>query len=411
MSDAEISANAVEFIKDRLYYIPLKERPVKRKRHAFFSIDDELEYWNFYLDFGPLNLGQLYRFCVILLDILKDPALENKKIFYYSSTQSDKRANAAFLISAFAMIYLNRTPEEAFMPFRSSPPFPPFHDATPIQCTYNLTIPDCLSGLCEAMKLKYFDFNQFNVEEYEHYERVENGDFNWLVQNKFLAFAGPFEMKRDIGDGYLTLTPEDYIPYFKKNGVTLVIRLNRKCYDEKRFIRHGIKHVDLFYPDGSNPPESILQKFLKVCEGEKGAIAVHCKAGLGRTGSCIGCYMMKHHGMTAAQAIGWMRIARPGSVIGPQQHFLQENEARMHQEGQRYRANVLRKPKQCNDSETKLNNNAIHEKRLMLESKEWDSESAQSLSSSSDSQDMRIVFSQGDHLRLRKEEARSTFHK
>jgi len=28
--------------------------------------------------------------------------------------------------------------------------------------------------------------------------------------------------------------------------------------------------------------------------------------------------------MTAAETIAWIRINRPGSVIGPQQHFLME---------------------------------------------------------------------------------------
>lgn len=45
-------------------------------------------------------------------------------------------------------------------------------------------------------------------------------------------------------------------------------------------------------------------------------------AGLGRTGTLIGCYLMKHYRMTAAESIAWLRICRPGSVIGPQQQFL-----------------------------------------------------------------------------------------
>jgi hypothetical protein len=68
-----------------------------------------------------------------------------------------------------------------------------------------------------------------------------------------------------------------------------------------------------------------------------GAVAVHCKAGLGRTGTCIGAYVMKHYGFTAREVIGWMRVCRPGTVIGPQQQFLEEIQHQMWEEGEQFR--------------------------------------------------------------------------
>ena len=70
--------------------------------------------------------------------------------------------------------------------------------------------------------------------------------------------------------------------------------------------------MDLYFLDGSNPPDHLLSRFLEKSEQTNCAIAVHCKAGLGRTGSCIGCYMMKHYKFTAEEVIGWLRIVRPG---------------------------------------------------------------------------------------------------
>ena len=55
-------------------------------------------------------------------------------------------------------------------------------------------------------------------------------------------------------------------------------------------------------------------------------MAIHCKAGLGRTGTLIGLYAMKHFKFPAAAFIGWIRIARPGSILGPQQFYLREVE-------------------------------------------------------------------------------------
>ena len=105
-----------------------------------------------------------------------------------------------------------------------------------------------------------------------------------------------------------------------------VIRLNEPKYDKAKFTRNGINHTDLFFIDGSTPPDAIVNQFLRVSEQEPGAIAIHCKAGLGRTGTLIGIYAMKHFKFPAAYFIGWIRIVRPGSILGPQQHYLIKQE-------------------------------------------------------------------------------------
>ncbi|XP_039928341.1 dual specificity protein phosphatase CDC14A isoform X1 [Hirundo rustica] len=331
---SELLGGASEFVKDRLYFATLRSKPKSTVNTHYFCTDEELVYENFYGDFGPLNLAMLYRYCCKLNKKLKYFSLSRKKIVYYTSFDQRKRANAAFLIGAYAVIYLKKTPEEAYRTLLSgsNPPYLPFRDASFGNCTYNLTILDCLQGVNKALQHGFFDFKTFDVDEYEHYERVENGDFNWIIPGKFLAFSGPHP-KSKLENGYPLHAPEAYFPYFKKHNVTSIIRLNKKIYEAKRFTDAGFEHYDLFFIDGSTPSDSIVQRFLNICENADGAIAVHCKAGLGRTGTLIACYIMKHYKFTHAEAIAWIRICRPGSIIGPQQHFLEEKQAMLWLEG------------------------------------------------------------------------------
>ncbi len=359
MSEASQEVRVV-IIPNRLEYCALHKAPahLNTKDAHFFSTDKTLLFYSFFnTDFGPLSLGHLYRFCQSLRMKLDDARKSNKVIIYYSSTHPYRMANSVYLIASFALLYLNNNSsimdaeqqllgaskrlqrfnnaEEAFAPF-SKIQLPPFHDASPLPCSYHLSVLDCLRGLQKSKYLGFLNFDNFDVEEYEYYEKVENGDLNWIFPGKFLAFAGPHENKSH-DPMYPQSVPEDYIPYFKNKNVSLIVRLNKKYYDERRFTRTGFEHADIYFLDGSNPPLNLLQKFLDLCERTPGGVAVHCKAGLGRTGTCIGCYAMKHYGYTAAEAIGWMRICRPGSVIGPQQHFMEEMEKPMWEAGEMFR--------------------------------------------------------------------------
>ena len=336
----------VEVVPGRVYYAASTRPPsygfdmVEQNNLVthMFSTDHSLVYWNFFLDFGPLNLGQVYRF-IEAMDA-KLATVKADRVIYYSAPVGQRQANSVFLMGAYALLRLGRTAEEAFAPFRAMK-LPPFHDATQTVCTYRLTVLDCLRGMEHAMRCGFLDLANFDIDSYEHFEKVENGDMSWVFPGRFVAFAGPHESK-SYDEMYPTCVPEDYHEHFLANNVRTVVRLNKKYYDENRFKTVGIHLEDLYYPDGSCPNDDVLARFLEICESRPGhAIAVHCKAGLGRTGTCIGAYAMKHWGFTAAEVIGWMRVVRPGSVIGPQQQYLESIEARMHSEGGHVRRSIL----------------------------------------------------------------------
>lgn len=267
---------------------------------------------------------------------MNDRAYYNFVIVHQTSPATAKRANAAYLIGAFQIIILGRTAEEAWRPFIYQPNFIDFRDAIMGPCSYRCTILHCLKGLEKAIQLGWFNYRRFDCRNYEYYERVENGDFNWIIPGKLLAFSSPSGEGRDR-NGWKEYTPEDYVPLFRDMNVTAVVRLNQPTYEAERFSRYGIRHYDMYFLDGSVPNDDIIQHFLKVTEREPGAIAVHCKAGLGRTGTLIGCYAIKHFEFPAAEFIGWCRLARPGSVLGPQQQFLIDIESKLRGWGSNFR--------------------------------------------------------------------------
>lgn len=332
MTEREL-ADAVEVIHDRLFWCALHSMPKSTAKSYYFTVDSRFVYQPFFADFGPLDLSCVTQYCRLLDGHLKDPALADKRIIHYCSHDPKKRANAAFLICAYRVVVLREPAETAFAPFSGIyPPFLAYRDALRCVCKYQCTVLDCLKGLERAIELGWYDWQRFDVESYDFFGQVENGDMNWIVPDKFLAFAGPCPTSTDA-DGFPAFTPEDYVPIFRDAEIKLVVRLNNKQYDRQRFIDHGIKHVDLFFTDGSCPSNEIITKFLHIAESEPGAMAVHCKAGLGRTGTLIGLYTMKHFMFPARAFTAWNRICRPGSVLGPQQQFLVDMEREMFQAG------------------------------------------------------------------------------
>ena len=269
-------------------------------------------------DFGPLDLSMVYKYCRTVQDYLSNEKYSKLSIYHYTCKVPAKRANSAFLIGAFQVLVLNRTPEEAWEPFQRLPRLLPFRDASTEGSSFDLTVFHCLKALERARNLNWFSLDTFDLESYDRFCEVKNGGFNWIIPEKFLAFANPSSRPHQPG-----LSPEDYCLVFKPLNISAVVRLNTPSYDSSKFTRRGIRHYELYFHDGSVPCADIVDKFLEISEREK-VIAIHCQAGLGRTATLIGCFAIKYYNFTGHEFIAWARLCRPGSVLGPQQHFLCE---------------------------------------------------------------------------------------
>lgn len=91
----------IEIIPNKLFWVSDKKPPKGEGKAFYFCVDDDLKYFPFLSDFGPLNLAQVYRFVTELEKITKNPDFKDCPLYQYTSNDSAKRSNAAFLMGAF----------------------------------------------------------------------------------------------------------------------------------------------------------------------------------------------------------------------------------------------------------------------------------------------------------------------
>jgi len=141
-------------------------------------------------------------------------------------------------------------------------------------------------------------------------------DFKWIIRGALASSSIP-ENEQDILKLYnedikavLCLVEEEELPF-------------RRIDEYKKILeKYGIimKHYPI--EDFKAPSlEGIIECIDWIESNLKNnkKVLVHCKAGQGRTGTIVACFLVKKYGLTAEEAIRYVRRIRPGSVTSESQ--------------------------------------------------------------------------------------------
>ena len=277
--------------------------------------------------FNPSDIGFVFDFCQDLQRRLQGT---DRMLAFFLPPEEVFFTNTLFLIGAYIILKLERDLESTVL---SLEPTWSHHNAykenSDIERKARARLKDYLGALYRAKQIGWVKFgiepNRFDIDEYRHLDNPLNADLHEIIPGKLIMMRGP----RDLPGGVLwqdvatedgrfvrrEFSPAHYADILEQLDVQAVMRCSVPAYNREEFEAAGIAVVDLCCEDGAPPPIEVVSKFLAVVERLPGAVAVHCGSGPGPSGTLVGLYLMKHLGFTAREAMGWLRIVRPGCEL------------------------------------------------------------------------------------------------
>ena len=135
---------------------------------------------------------------------------------------------------------------------------------------------------------------------------LEMHGFSWVIDEQLAGLPQP-----GPGDDL-----EHDLLFLEGQKIDLLVSLTEKVTDVDAAEDHGIEVLHLPVKDFKAPTLKQLIEFTQttrawIADGKR--VGVHCRAGLGRTGTFLAAYFVAT-GMTSKDAIEHVRSLRPGSV-------------------------------------------------------------------------------------------------
>ena len=295
--------------------------------------NSSFKYGPFCDDFGPMNLACIVRFIESIDKELVSYPLN--KIVWCIDEGRRNLTNAVFLLGAYMILKQGKLSGEVAARFSwiDEMMLEPFRDASHFAADFELQLIDCWRGLEKGVQRGWVRFassgymwGEIDIDEYEHNSNPANGDLQEVVPGKVVVLKDPVDLGddnyRDSAAGVRDFSPSYYAESLADMGVSTEVQLSPPSYSAEAFTSRGFAHHRLDFSHSECPPDAVVAAFLNILDAATGVVAVHCQTGLGRTGTLVALYLMRSHGFSGREAMGWLRIMRPGSVIGPQQHYL-----------------------------------------------------------------------------------------
>uniref|UniRef100_A0A0K0EX57 TYR_PHOSPHATASE_2 domain-containing protein n=1 Tax=Strongyloides venezuelensis TaxID=75913 RepID=A0A0K0EX57_STRVS len=170
---------------------------------------------------------------------------------------------------------------------------------------------------CKGKNCKYCNSNDWSENE----TAIKGIYSNWITK-KILGMARPTEK---------AIKKFNIIEQFKSNNIRTIVNLqiineHSHCgpmlhqsgftYDPEQFMKSGIYYYNFPIPDYEICAIKFIRSIMKVIHFSlsEGNVAIHCHAGLGRTGTIIAAYFIWHDKLNYDKAIEIVRQNRPRSI-------------------------------------------------------------------------------------------------
>ena len=135
-------------------------------------------------------------------------------------------------------------------------------------------------------------------------------NFSWLVEDKLAGSAIP--------------TSIDEVQWAIEQGIKSIVTVREEPLDDEWVKDVNYLHImsnDMGVPEFTDRVSTVDFIHRRITNNEP--VMVHCLAGLGRTGTILASYLVKHQKMSADEAIQKVREERPGSIQSyPQEEII-----------------------------------------------------------------------------------------